>query len=155
MRIWSLHPSLLDAKGLVACWRETLLAQKVLEGKTRGYTHHPQLDRFRASPEPLAFIAAYLASLADEADSRGYHFDRSRIHSAPSAGTISVTRGQVSYEAAFLRVKIVARAPDWLESSGWATLARARNKSASVPLNPLFVAKPGDVEPWERVKPLN
>lgn len=37
MRIWSLHPSYLDAKGLVALWRETLLAQKVLLGATVGY----------------------------------------------------------------------------------------------------------------------
>jgi len=30
MRLWSLHPRYLDAKGLVALWREGLLAQKVL-----------------------------------------------------------------------------------------------------------------------------
>lgn len=50
MRIWSVHPSLLDAKGLVACWRETLLAQKVLQGLTKGYKNHPQLDRFSNPP---------------------------------------------------------------------------------------------------------
>jgi hypothetical protein len=155
MRIWSLHPSLLDAKGLVACWRETLLAQKVLEGKTRGYTHHPQLDRFRAAPEPLACIAAYLASLADEADSRGYHFDRSRIHAVPATGTLPVTSGQVAYEAALLRAKIADRSPDWFESPAWVALVRADFKPAEIPLNPLFVAVSGDVEPWERVKPLN
>ena len=47
MRIWSLHPRYLDAKGLVAVWRETLLAKHVLEGKTKGYKNHPQLNRFR------------------------------------------------------------------------------------------------------------
>ena len=31
MRIWSLHPKYLDAKGVVALWRETLLAKNVLE----------------------------------------------------------------------------------------------------------------------------
>ena len=153
MRIWSLHPSLLDAKGLVACWRETLLAQKVLEGKTRGYTRHPQLERFRASSGPLAFIAAYLASLADEADSRGYRFDRSRIHAVPAAGTLTVTLGQVAYEAALLRAKIAARAPDWLDSPAWVAFARAGGEPAAIPLNPLFVAVPGDVASWERVKP--
>jgi hypothetical protein len=29
-RIWSLHPKYLDARGLVALWREGLLAQAVL-----------------------------------------------------------------------------------------------------------------------------
>lgn len=150
MRIWSLHPSLLDAKGLVACWRETLLAQKVLEGKTRGYTRHPQLARFRASAEPLALIAAYLASLADEADSRGYSFDRSRIHAAPAPGAIPVTLGQVAYEVVHLRAKLAARAPRWLESPGWAALARSGSDPAAIPLARVFVAVPGDVEPWER-----
>ena len=37
MRLWSLHPRCLDAKGLVALWREGLLAQEVLRGKTRDY----------------------------------------------------------------------------------------------------------------------
>ncbi|HEU5178767.1 MAG TPA: pyrimidine dimer DNA glycosylase/endonuclease V, partial [Burkholderiales bacterium] len=32
MRLWSLHPKYLDARGLVALWREALLAQAVLRG---------------------------------------------------------------------------------------------------------------------------
>ncbi|WP_308727259.1 MULTISPECIES: pyrimidine dimer DNA glycosylase/endonuclease V [unclassified Arthrobacter] len=56
MRLWSLHPELLDAKGLVACWRETLLAQKTLAGQTAGYVNHPQLVRFRASGAPLRMV---------------------------------------------------------------------------------------------------
>jgi hypothetical protein len=32
MRLWSLHPRYLDAKGLQAVWREGLLAKKVLQG---------------------------------------------------------------------------------------------------------------------------
>lgn len=79
MRIWSLHPCLLDRRALVACWRETLLAQKVLRGLTRGYTSHPQLIRFRAHPQPLEAVAAYLSGLADEADARGYSFNRALI----------------------------------------------------------------------------
>ena len=79
MRIWSLHPSLLDRRALVACWRETRLAQKVLRGLTRGYTNHPQLIRFRAHPQPLEAVAAYLSGLADEADARGYSFNRALI----------------------------------------------------------------------------
>ena len=41
MKLWSIHPKYLDAKGLVALWREALLAQKVLDGKTEGYKNHP------------------------------------------------------------------------------------------------------------------
>jgi hypothetical protein len=33
MRLWSLHPEYLDANGLVALWREALLAQAFLQGK--------------------------------------------------------------------------------------------------------------------------
>jgi hypothetical protein len=66
MRLWTLHPQYLDSKGLVAAWREGLLAQKVLAGKTRGYRHHPQLKRFQAQSQPLAAIAAFLGGLAAE-----------------------------------------------------------------------------------------
>ena len=74
MRLWSIHPSLLDRVGLVALWREALLAQKVLLGATKGYRHHPQLDRFRQSSNPIRAIASYLWSVADEAQERGYRF---------------------------------------------------------------------------------
>ena len=53
MRLWSLDPAHLDRQGLVACWREALLAQAVLAGRTRGYRHHPQLERFRVVPGPV------------------------------------------------------------------------------------------------------
>ena len=101
MRIWSLHPQYLDRQGLIACWRETLLAQKVLAGLTRGYTRHPQLDRFRALADPLAGIGAYLAGLADEATRRGYRFDRTRI----------TTPGSPSCAAAFPPVADVVPHP--------------------------------------------
>ena len=48
LRLWSIHPKYLDGIGLVALWRESLLAQKVLKGETKGYRHHPQLRRFIA-----------------------------------------------------------------------------------------------------------
>ena len=75
MRLWSLDPALLDRQGLVACWREALLAQAVLLGRTAGYTAHPQLERFRAHPDPTAAISAYLHGVRDEATRRGYQFD--------------------------------------------------------------------------------
>ena len=74
MHLWTIHPRYLDGKGLVTAWREGLLAQKVLRGETRGYTRHPQLERFRAHSDPLGVIAAYLALLGREATRRGYAF---------------------------------------------------------------------------------
>ena len=70
MRLWSLHPRYLDSKGLVALWREALLAKAVLSGRTRGYRQHPQLARFRAHPEARAAINAYLAAVHEEATGR-------------------------------------------------------------------------------------
>src|SRR5690606_3218298 len=95
VRLWSLHPAHLDRAGLVACWREALLAQAVLAERTRGYRHHPQLTRFRALPDPLAGIGGYLSGLADEADRRGYRFDRGRLIAAPDDRRIIVTDGQL------------------------------------------------------------
>ena len=67
MRLWSLHPSLLDPAALVAGWREGLLAQAVLLGRTKGYRNHPQLERFRGLPDPVAGVVVWLEGLADEA----------------------------------------------------------------------------------------
>ena len=138
MRIWSLHPSLLDRQGLVACWRETLLAQAVLAGKTKGYTRHPQLERFRAAVDPLGSIAAYLHGVADEADARGYRFDRTRVLATPSGDRIPVTEGQLLYELAHLRAKLSQRDPSRL-----ASLEDGRP-------HPVFTVQPGDMESWER-----
>ena len=88
MRIWSLHPRYLDRQGLTACWREGLLAQAVLAGRTRGYRQHSQLERFRAQPDPVAAVGAYLEAVAREAADRGYRFDVTRIdRTGPPAGT--------------------------------------------------------------------
>lgn len=145
MRIWSVHPSLLDAKGLVACWRETLLAQKVLQGLTQGYKNHPQLDRFKASPDPLVAVCAYLHGLADEAERRGYNFNRSLVVMEQSEGVIpiAVTQGQVDYELGFLKQKVEARDPQWhLEHFSNPPTQR---------LHPLFYEIAGGIEPWEKL----
>ena len=98
MRLWTIHPRHLDAAGLVALWREALLAQAVLLGRTRGYTRHPQLERFRAADDPEACIAGYLRAVADEATSRGYAFDATRIVASGSpARPIAQTKGQLLY----------------------------------------------------------
>lgn len=140
MRLWSLHPSHLDSRGLVALWREALLAQKVLQGLTRGYRHHPQLARFRAHPKPLAAIATYLSAVRDEAVRRGYHFDARKIGTGRSKGRIAVTRGQLAYERGHLLRKLRVRSPkDWA----------AQRKLKTRP-HPLFLVKPGLVADWER-----
>lgn len=143
MRIWSLHPRYLDRQGLVACWRETLLAQAVLAGRTKGYVNHPQLQRFRSAPEPLEMIGGYLLGIAAEADVRGYSFDRSRISGSDARhdGMLSVTTGQLEFEWSHLSAKLSARNPDVLAL--WAAV--------TVPEpHPLFHVLEGPVAAWER-----
>src|SRR5512144_979866 len=106
MRLWSLHPRYLDPKGLVALWREGLLAQAVLRGRTRGYRHHPQLARFLASPSPRRHIAAYLRQVHAEASRRGYRFDAAKIGRGGRVAPLPVTRGQLDYEWRHLARKL-------------------------------------------------
>src|SRR5262245_30761682 len=111
MRLWSLHPKYLDAQGLVALWRETLLAQAVLRKETRGYRNHPQLDGFKAHASPFAAISLYLKAVHAEAEARGYSFDASKIKPTRNRVTLTVTSGQMEYEWAHLMVKLKARSP--------------------------------------------
>lgn len=140
MRLWSLHPSYLDTKGLVALWREGLLAQNVLLGKTNGYRNHPQLTRFKNTANPAGAIASYLRSVVDEADRRGYHFDRSKIANKRFRGTLPVSRGQIEYELSHLLNKLKGRAPELYQQS------RAIITPAP---HPLLNVIPGEVEAWE------
>ena len=109
MRIWSLHPQYLDAKGLVALWRETLLAKHVLEGRTKGYTNHPQLMRFKALDFPALGVNQYLDEVWKEAKLRGYNFDQSKIDYRFDPIRIKVTRGQLNYEWQHLMKKLQTR----------------------------------------------
>src|SRR5437763_7354806 len=114
MRLWTVHPRHLDPAGLVALWREALLAQAVLLGRTRGYTRHPQLLRFQNAADPLACIAGYLRAVADEATSRDYAFDATRIVASSSQPRpIAETRGQLLYEWEHLGRKLQRRSPAW------------------------------------------
>lgn len=140
MRLWSLHPELLDVKGLVALWREGLLAQHVLLGKTKGYTNHPQLTRFKQSRNPLGAIASYLRHVADEADRRGYNFDRSKIVNKRFMSQLPVNSGQVDYELQHLMKKLKQREPERY------LLLKQANK---IKLHPLFKKVRGGVEEWE------
>jgi hypothetical protein len=139
MRLWSLHPSALDRMGLVAVWREGLLAQRVLLGQTKGYRFHPQLERFRASKNPAAAIGTYLWVVLDEARSRGYNFDASKIATRRRPVSIPVTQGQLDFERQHLMKKLRIR-----------DQARFRILSAAtVRPHPMLRVVAGGLEPWE------
>jgi len=141
MRLWSLHPQYLDAQGLVALWREALLARAVLRGHTRGYRSHPQLERFRAQPSPLSAINAYLAGVHAEAVVRGYAFDQHKLVRVRAHPRVAVTTGQVVHEWRHLLQKLADRCP--LLHEKW------RDEEAPR-CHTLFDIRPGNVEPWER-----
>jgi hypothetical protein len=141
VRLWSLHPRYLDPQGLVALWRETLLARKVLRGETRGYRHPPQLQRFRDTRDPLAAIDAYLAAVHAEATVRGYAFDASKFDADARASTIPVTRGQLAHEWGHLMRKLEVRNPE--SHARWRGLQRPR-------VHPSFRVVAGPVADWER-----
>jgi hypothetical protein len=140
VRIWSLHPEYLDAKGLVALWREALLARAVLEGKTRGYAHHPQLSRFKSSPYPLGCLSAYLQAVYEEASRRGYSFDRNKLMAHNENQRLPVTQGQLGYEFAHLMGKLALRDPE--------RHARLKGLNRINP-HPLFYVVDGPVAEWE------
>ncbi len=142
MRLWSLHPRYLDRAGLVALWREALLAQAVLRGETRGYRCHPQLVRFRAHPDPEAAIAAYLEEICREASGRGYRFDARKIGRRRTKHPIPVTCGQIQYERVHLLKKLFGRDP----FSCKALMAVIKPLS-----HPLFRVIEGGIERWERI----
>ena|SRR5579872_5332432 len=141
MRLWSLHPSLLDSKGLVALWREGLLAQKVLLGQTTGYRFHPQLQRFRETRNPVAAIGTYLWAVVDEATARGYRFDSTKIARQKRALSMPVTRGQLDFERRHLARKLKLRDP-----------ARLKKLPVGTPrAHPMLRVVAGGIEPWEIV----
>jgi len=142
MRLWTLHPRYLDPQGLVALWREGLLARAVLRDETRGYKQHPQLERFRSHPAPRLAIDAYLAAVHAEATARGYSFDRTKIGPVRLVEPIAATSGQVDYEWQHLLRKLAVRNPALFE--------RWRDLDAPE-CHPLFRAHPGPVATWERM----
>ena len=140
MRLWSIHPKYLDSKGLIAAWREALLARHVLEGKTRGYKHHPQLVRFLAATDPTAAINVYLRALYEEAERRGYSFSRDKVDRSALTDHIPVTNGQLLYEWKHLLNKLETRDPG--------RYAALQKEELILP-HPLFTVVAGGVEPWE------
>ena len=140
MRLWSIHPKYMDARGLVALWRETLLAKHVLEGKTKGYKNHPQLNRFKKSKKPLDSINSYLAIIHQEALSRKYNFDKQKVDWSFLPTSLPVTKGQLQYESVHFLKKIKGR-------------DRKRYEDLKTLLcfdpHPLFNLVDGDTEDWE------
>ncbi len=141
MRIWSLHPKYLDAKGLTALWRETLLAKKVLKGKTKGYKNHPQLQRFKESKNPLESINRYLSAVYNEAYIRGYNFNKRKIQWDFKKVRINVTSGQMKYEASHLIQKLKKR-----DVKKYKELVVEKKFSP----HPMFIVKKGSAEEWEK-----
>jgi len=143
MRLWSFHPKYLDTKGLVALWREGLLAKKVLESQTKGYRSHPQLERFKKCHRPLNYINAYLHFVCDEALVRGYKFDRTKLERRTATSSlVPVSGGQIEYEWKHLLKKLKARS----------RVRYLKLKAIKRPIpHPLFNRVPGEIESWEIV----
>jgi len=141
MRLWTLHPQYLDRQGLLALWREGLLAQAVLRGRTKGYRNHPQLERFAGHSDPVAAIATYLVEVRHEAVRRGYRFDAAKIVPRRTGEEITETRGQLLYEWEHLKGKIRQR------QGGLGPLYRGIELPDA---HPLFRIVSGNVRPWEK-----
>ena len=145
MRLWTINFKYLDAKGLVALWREALLAKNVLAGLTKGYKNHPQLDRFYAHENALEAVNAYLAEVYEEGRTRGYKFDAAKVgeFDARNLAKISVAHGQIEYEFAFLQKKLKSRD----------RVVYERNLSVkNIEIAGIFEEVTGGTSPWEKVK---
>ena len=144
MRLWSIHPKYLDTKGLLAVWREGLLAQAVLAGQTKGYKHHPQLSRFQKKRDPLAAIGSYLKVVIDESKTRGYRFDETKIlkQMRKPEKSILVTRGQLDYERKHLLAKLKIRDPERFDEI---------EQLDKLSVHPIFSIVAGKIEPWEKL----
>jgi hypothetical protein len=143
MRLWSIHPKYLDTKGLVALWREALLAKKVLQNRTKGYKKHPQLNRFRDQLSSVNMINLYLAEILKESRKRNYNFDAGKVGSVRDVNyKIPVTTGQVQFEYAHLMKKLKKR--------DMAKYHRLKGRK-KIETHPLFELMPGKIEEWEKL----
>jgi hypothetical protein len=151
MRLWSLHPKYLDAKGLVVLWREALLAKHVLEGKTQGYKNHPQLIRFKNCKQPVKAINQYLSIVLSESVARGYKFDESKVNLKVSPVRLHVTSGQIDYERKHLLKKLKVRDIDKYKQLK-STKPVLSSANVSFDAHPLFKIVDGAIEAWEIVQ---
>ena len=143
MRIWSIHPKYLDSKGIVALWREALLAKNALEGKTTGYCNHPQLDRFKNSKNPIDAINQYLSNIYDESVDRHFNFNITKFKKPVVPLLLTVSEGQLIFEFEHLLCKLKGR-----EINLYNTI----KETTTIIPHPMFKTIKGKVEKWERVK---
>ena len=142
MRLWSISPKYLDRVGLVSLWRESLLAQKVLVNKAKGYRNHPQLERFKHHRFPIEAIGFYLYDIYKEGRKRGYNFTKKKIiRISKKVKPIKITRGQIDFEFWHLLTKLKKR-----NRKNYEGLFKTR----SIKLHPLFVRTKGKIEELER-----
>lgn len=143
MRIWSIHPKYLDSKGLVALWRETLLAKNVLLGLTKGYKKHPQLVRFQKEKDPIKLIDTYLYFVYLNSEKRGFKFKKEKFGEIDTDKKIIVTKGQIDYEFKHLMSKLKTRDPK--------TYTYFKNEKL-IEANPIFKIQEGGIEVWEKTR---
>lgn len=142
MRLWSIHPKYLDKMGLLAVWREGLLAKKVLEGKTKGYKNHPQLIRFKNCENPITAINAFLYEIYKESKIRNYKFNEKKITKVKLKNKIPVTSKQVEFEFKHLLKKLQSR-----DNEKYFELLKVKK----IEVNPIFRIVPGKIEKWEKI----
>jgi hypothetical protein len=141
MRLWSLHPRLLDSKGLIACWREGLLAQAVLLNFTKGYKNHSQLIRFKQTEDPIGYLGSFLLTICNEASKRNYNFDIGKITRINFFSHIPVTTKQIEFEFNHLQQKLIIRD----------NAKHLENKVMGALINPIFQQCDGEIESWEKL----
>ena len=155
MRLWSIHPKYLDRQGLLAIWREGLLAQKVLQRKTKGYKNHPQLERFKNIPENLGTLAIYLWEIYSEGRRRGYNFDDRKISKRTAIiKKLRITKGQLEYEFKHLQRKLHNRDREkfWENHNLVYSKMNPFYMISDIRPNPIFDVIEGDIESWEKIK---
>ena len=141
MRLWSINFNYLDSKGLVALWREALLAKNVLIGKTKGYKNHPQLERFKDTSFPEKYINNYLLEIYNESQNRNFNFNKSKIGETYILKPICVTENQVKYEFKHLQNKLKIRDNKKYISNLKITMPKTVN---------IFTIVKGPIAKWER-----
>lgn len=99
------------------------------------------LLRDTAQLGPAAISLPVVFVLADEAESRGYHFDTAKIACRRFTGKIAETRGQLDYKWEWLQAKLRPRAPDVARK--WQAITRPES-------HPLFRIVPGKVRDWKK-----
>jgi hypothetical protein len=149
-----LHPSYLDSKGLLACWREALLAKKVLQNKTNAYKHHPQLIRFKQQSDKINCIKSYLYELYKEAKCRNYNFDFDKICNRNNANffktNMTITDKQLEYEMKHLQKKLMKRDLKQYTANLYNVYDKNMNPE-NLNANQIFKVIEGEIEDWEKL----